>query len=296
MKRNWLPFIGLMVAMFFLIAIFQSPVSMYLGGIVFAMAALQLPGIVLAVLALCAMLIFIFFFGHVLAGGYIALTFILPGIVIGQLIRNKRSLSECLTAGALSHLLPELLFFHQISLFNQTTVRDMFFQSMHSYTNDYIALYGKETGETIKSFASVIEQLLPSMFVIASTAFSFFLLVAVKCIMRRRGMPLYWMRPLTQMKIEPVFLALVLLSGFGAYVTSGAASLILLNVAVVFIVLYAAVGVAFSVKLLQKCVKSNLLCGFLIMFVWILTSGVLYPFMGMMASFARETDIHKTNR
>lgn len=295
MKRSSLPFIGLMVTVFFLIALFQSPITMYLGGILFALAALQAPWFILAFLAFCAIFVFSLLFEHILAGGYLALTFILPGIVIGQWIRQKRSLSECVAFGAAAYLLPELLFLRQISIFNQTTIRDMLMQSTKEYTAAYIERYGEEAGKMLEPFVSLYEDLLPAILVISAITFSFLLLAAVKYIMRRQGMPPYWMRPLSWMKMSPAFTALGLLSVLGAYAAEGAPALILLNVAVVLAVLYTATGLAFSVRLLKKRVPSNVLCAVAIILAWFLTSGALYLFMGIIASFTKDADIHRTN-
>lgn len=287
MKKDWISYVGTMVILFGLIALFASDLSMIIGAVIFAFSGVGMPFGAIAALSLICMGIFAIISSDIAGGIILSLGFIIPGLLMGYMIRKKSSLSMIIGIGTFFRALLTTLYYYRISLLEATTIRELLtgvaFSGLEAeFSNAGLSEEVKLLMEKSIEFA---KDIIPSTIIISSLGFAFMTLLATKLMLRKMPGVFSGIRRLRNIKMDASVTVCTILLFIGMFFVEGEFLKILINLNYLLYTIYAYSGFAFILRNIKRGIKSEGLSLLLTVVTGAVSFGLLYVISGLIGSF-----------
>lgn len=293
MKKGMTSYVGALAITFALIALFPSEISMWIGAIIFVFMGAVMPLGINFLLGGIAVTLFSVMSGNMLLGAVLALSYVLTGISEGLCIKNQKSYSVTVIVGSLVRLGTMSLYYYCMSLVAKTTVRDMILGGVPKAFEEYLKSADHIVNDELMAQSlKLVEMMLPSMLCITAITFAFVAFAGAMFILKRRHIRFAWIRQFRDIKMDKAVTACYILMMAAAFVAEGNFKVILLNAVYVLSAVYTLCGIAAMIKLVKENakIKSTGMTVLIIVVSGIFTMGLIYPILGIAASFIRKDE------
>ena len=289
MKGNFLTYIIKMIVLYALIAFLPMEYTMILGASFFAVSSvISTPGS-LAVMTAIGILMFSLFSADFLSGILVALSFIVPGIIQGFMIRGRKSLSSGIATVATARGALLLLYYDRMSDISNIGIKDMLIGNVPGEFIEKLNGEGvsKEVLDIIPEMIEFAGKMIPSVIVISALSFAFLSIGCTKLLTRNTPLLFAATRKLSDIKLDVSFVIVTFAATLLSFFVKGSLLVILLNCIYVFYVIYFAAGFAFTYRLLKKGLKNKLVAFLVTGVITLISFGMIMPLMGIIGAFIK---------
>lgn len=287
MRKDWISYVGTMVLLFGAIALFGSDLSMVIGAAIFAVSMVGMPIGAIVIPAILCIGIFAFMTESFTMGLLISLGFIVPGIMIGIMIRKKASLSMIIGSATFARFLLLGLYYYELSIMGSTTVKALLTGGVASgFSESFAELgYGEETLAYLERFIEFTGEIIPAVIMISSLGFVILTILVTKFMLRKMPALFSGIRRLRDIKMDISFTLGAILLFILMFFTEGKALPILMNLNYLMYVIYMYAGFAFIFRNIKKAVPSTPVSVLLTLIAGVVSFGILYVIAGIIGSF-----------
>lgn len=287
MKNSFLAYIIRMIALYALIAFLPLEYSLILGASFFSMAAIASSFGSIAIMTVIGIIMFSFMSVDFLSGALLALSFIVPGIIQGIMIRGRKSLSSVVSVTAIARGALLLTYYNRISGLEKMSIKDLLIGDAPYYLTDKLGEAGlpEEALDLIPQMIEFAEGIIPSTIAISALSFAFLSIGCTKLFAKRTPLLFAGMRKLSDIRLDISFVAITFAVAAISFFAEGNFLLVLINCLYVFYVIYLAAGFAFTYRLIKKGLKhrgASFIISLVIMFA---SFGIIMPLMGVIGAF-----------
>lgn len=287
MNKAILRYIWILSVITVMAALFNSQIMLIIAASVFGVAALLFPfGATAAAAAVC-IAVYAFLTADPAAGALMALSFVLPAVVMASSLKMRMSLSAVIGAGTLANAFAVFALYYYESVREHTTIRGLLsVAAPESFSGQMASMgYGQQEIEMIEAVWKGMSALLPSIVMISALTFSFLAFAGMKAIIRRTGGKLAGIRDFKDMRADASFTVFAVLLALALFFTDGAVSDVILNALYFIYVLYIAFGAAASVRFFKKLTNHTFPAALITVMIGFFTLGTGLVIIGGISSF-----------
>ncbi len=293
MNRNFVSYIISIATLFAFIALIPSELSMIIGAGAVCAAAIGLPFGFMAGIALVCLVVFALFSVNFSLGIFMAASVILPGWIMGVLIRKRRNISVILSGTALVRSGLMLLCYKEMADIESTTIKNLIMGESPSELIYIAETTGApaNTEEILTKMWEFMGEIIPAVVLISGLSFAFFALICTKLMTRRAPIIFSGIRKVSDIKMDVSFTVCALIICALAFIKTEF-QIMFVNCFYVIYIIYLISGFAFLYRILKKAIKAPVAAFAITFVINMFTFGMLLPIMGIIGSFIK-TDYDK---